>query len=602
MASRSAAALLLLLASCATTQNAGPSAEPWPPADTSTGIHDQALASIVERYWTALLAADPANATRLSVHRFDGAWEDKRPAALEARRAEASTLLAELEARIGRGGLDADDAISAEALVDALKPEAGPDPCHFERWNVSAISNPFVHWSPVVEMHPLQDPADARNLLRRYHQLAESVDVDIANLRAGLAEGLVSSEGSVKRVVTMLHRSLEEPTDRWVLMRPATATVAGFSAAENAAFRAEIRQVISAEAKPAFRRYLELLEREVLPKARPDSAPGLASLPAIGAGCYRAQIERHLGDPFDPKTIHREGLAEIAKIDAELTALGRRALHDEHLDLAGVIGRLREDPALRFGTAEEIEARARAALELAKSKLPLAFGKLPQADCVVRRVPDYEAPYSTVAYYYPPSPGEKPGEYFINVDAPTTRARFEAAVLAYHESIPGHHLQIAIAQELGALPAFRKHAEATAFTEGWALYIERVADELGLYADDLDRLGLLSFDAWRASRLVVDTGLHELGWSRQQAIDFMLAHTALARTNIENEVDRYIGWPGQALAYKIGQRAFLELRSEAESKLGPAFRLPAFHDAVLGRGAVPLRVLRRDVRHMIEAQ
>jgi uncharacterized protein (DUF885 family) len=183
----------------------------------------------------------------------------------------------------------------------------------------------------------------------------------------------------------------------------------------------------------------------------------------------------------------------------------------------------------------------------------------------------------------------------VNVHAPTTRPRFEAAVLAFHESVPGHHLQIAIAQELPALPAFRKQLDATAFVEGWALYTERLAEEMGLYADDLDRLGMLSFDAWRASRLVVDTGLHALGWSREQAIQFMLEHTALSRTNIENEVDRYITWPGQALAYKTGQRELWRLRREAEARLGTRFSLPAFHDVVLGQGAVSLPILARQV-------
>jgi uncharacterized protein (DUF885 family) len=218
------------------------------------------------------------------------------------------------------------------------------------------------------------------------------------------------------------------------------------------------------------------------------------------------------------------------------------------------------------------------------------------------RIPPYEAPFSTIAYYRPPHyDGSKPGEYFINTYQPETRPRYELEALTWHESIPGHHLQIAIAQELGELPMYRKLYGSTAFVEGWALYTERLADEMGLYTGDLDRLGMLSYDAWRASRLVVDTGLHAMGWTRAQAEAFMLAHTALTPANIGNEVDRYIAWPGQALAYKFGQLEIFALRRQAEAALGPRFSLPGFHDVVLAGGGVTLPVLRLRVEAWITA-
>jgi uncharacterized protein (DUF885 family) len=216
------------------------------------------------------------------------------------------------------------------------------------------------------------------------------------------------------------------------------------------------------------------------------------------------------------------------------------------------------------------------------------------------RIPAHEAPYTTIAYYRQPHyDGSKPGEYFVNTYKPETRPRFELEALTWHESIPGHHLQIALAQELGAMPAFRKLDGSTAYVEGWALYTERLADEMGLYTSDLDRLGKLSYDAWRGSRLVVDTGLHAMGWSRARAEGFMREHTALTEVNISNEVDRYIGWPGQALAYKVGQLEMFKLRAEAERELGAAFDLKAFHQVVLGAGAVTLPVLDERVRGWI---
>jgi len=235
--------------------------------------------------------------------------------------------------------------------------------------------------------------------------------------------------------------------------------------------------------------------------------------------------------------------------------------------------------------------------------MPKAFGVLPKADCVVSIIPDYEAPFTTIAYYREPHyDGTKPGEYFVNTYQPETRPRFEFEALSWHEAIPGHHLQIAIAQELTGLPEFRRHLGPTAYFEGWGLYTERLSDEMGLYSGDLDRIGILSFDAWRACRLVVDTGMHALGWTRQAAIDFMLEHTALAENNIVNEVDRYIVMPGQALAYKIGQLEILRLRAEAKAALGDRFDIRAFHDTVLQQGAIGLETLREIVRAWVSTR
>jgi uncharacterized protein (DUF885 family) len=263
---------------------------------------------------------------------------------------------------------------------------------------------------------------------------------------------------------------------------------------------------------------------------------------------------------------------------------------------AGAIARLRGDPALHFATREEVHAKAEEALGRAAAAIPAWFGRLPRAACVVVDMPAHEEEHTTIAYYrHPADDGTRPGQYYLNTSHPETRPRYEAEVLAYHESIPGHHLQIAIAQELEGLPAFRRHLGPNAFLEGWGLYTERLADEMGLYTGDLDRIGVLSFDAWRASRLVVDTGMHAMGWTRRAAIDYMLEHTALAANNIVNEVDRYIALPGQALAYKTGQLELLRLRAEARERLGAAFDIRAFHDTVLENGAIALPALREAV-------
>jgi uncharacterized protein (DUF885 family) len=337
-----------------------------------------------------------------------------------------------------------------------------------------------------------------------------------------------------------------------------------------------------------------VLADEVLPVARPDEKPGLVHVTG-GMEAYDLLIRYHTSLALTAEDLHRTGLREVERIDAEFADLGARLLGTGGVGEA--LARLRDDPSLHFGTREEIREVAERSLDRAREALPPWFGILPQAPCVVVPMGPHEEEHGTIAYYRQPAPdGSRPGQYYVNLSAPETRPRYEAEALAFHESIPGHHLQIAIGQELGGLPEFRRHLGPTAFFEGWGLYTERLAGEMGLYSGDMDRFGILSFDAWRACRLVVDTGMHALGWSRDRAIAFMREHTALGANNVANEIDRYIVWPGQALAYKTGQLELLRLREEAAAAIGPAFDIRAFHDAVLGNGAIPLETLRDVVR------
>jgi uncharacterized protein (DUF885 family) len=313
-----------------------------------------------------------------------------------------------------------------------------------------------------------------------------------------------------------------------------------------------------------------------------------------GAEAYRAVSRAHTSVDTEPEAVHVIGLEEIRRIDSEFVELGGHLLGTNGLE--ATLKALREDPALRFATREEVEAVARASLERANGAIGQWFGRLPKAPCEVVVMPAHEEKHSTIAYYREPAAdGSRPGQYYINTSAPETRPRYEAETLAFHESVPGHHLQIAIAQELDHLPAFRRFWGSTAYVEGWGLYTERLSEEMGLLSGEIDGFGVLSFDAWRASRLVVDTGIHALGWTRQAAIDFMAAHTALGLNNIANEVDRYIAHPGQALAYKVGQLELLRLRAEAHDRQGDRFDIRRFHDVVLGEGALPMPVLRQVV-------
>jgi uncharacterized protein (DUF885 family) len=400
-------------------------------------------------------------------------------------------------------------------------------------------------------------------------------------------------------VLRQLDELLAAPADRWVLAEPARTDHAGWSADDRRALKDGVERAVAEGIRPAFERYRKVVREQILPHARGDGQVGLGHIPQ-GRACYEKLIRVHTSLALPAEQIHQIGLEENAKIRAEMIALGRKLFGTG--ELTAIQQRLRSDKALYFRSRDEVEAKAREALARAQAAMPRWFGEIARTPCVVKRVEAYEEKDTTIAYYRQPAvDGSRPGTYYINTYAPETRPRYEAEALAFHESVPGHHTQIALAQEQTDLPEFRKHLGVTAYVEGWALYTERLADEMGLYTADLDRMGMLSFDAWRASRLVVDTGLHLLGWDRQRAIQYMLDNTALARNNIENEVDRYIGWPGQALAYKLGQREIFTLRHQAEQQLGPRFDIRAFHDNVLAHGAVSLAVLRAEIERWIAA-
>ena len=550
----------------------------------SAGIDDDELGALLREHWAARLELSPHFAMRLGVHDFDASWGPRGPRARAEQRERRASYLERARALAG-GELGEADRLTLELFITELESGQAREVCELWAWSVSIRANPLSEIASLAETVDRVDDTSAAMLAGRYASFPALVDAGSADLRGGLARGLVADAESLARTVEMLERELALELETSSLFSP----VAELAAADPR--RVELGERLREDVRPALTAYAELLRAELLPAARGEQAVGLGAL-AIGSACYAALIEHHTSETPSAEALHALGLAEIARIDAEFRELGARALGTGELD--EVLARLRSDPELYFETAEEVEAFARESLAAAQAAAPAWFGHLPATPCEVERIPDYEAPYTTIAYYEQPGEGE-PGTYFINTYAPTTRPRYEARVLAIHEAVPGHHTQIALAQELPDAPAFRRHGGTTVFVEGWALYTERLADEMGLYASDLDRLGVLSFDAWRASRLVVDTGLHAKGWTRQQAVDFMLMHTALAENNIVNEVDRYVGWPAQALAYKYGQLELLRLRAEAEAALGDRFEITDFHDLVLGAGAVTLPILRRRV-------
>ena len=571
-------------------------------ADAVAGVADPVLRAVIADHWEYMMAWSPTWATTLGDHRFDDKMAPRDPAAIARAAAERDVLLDRVHA-IQPATLGDADRITHAMLRGKLEAEHGLDACKFHEWTIDSGGGSLLgELSYLVESHTVKTPNDAANLIARIGQGPELVDATIANLMDGLRGGRVTSAEKLRRAIDQLDSELGKPVETWAMAKPAWETVVGadpWPAGDRARLAGELRTAVTARVAPAMIRLRDFMSHRVMPAAR-TGVEGLAGLPD-GEACYRATILSHVGLPMTPDELHALGVSEIARTDRELAALGKTVLGTA--DLASTILRLRTDTALYFTSGPEILAAAQKALDRAKAATPRFFSVLPKTDCVMREIPAYEAPYSTIAYYRQPHyDGSKPGEYFVNTYKPETRPRFELEALTWHESIPGHHTQIAIAQELGAMPAFRKLDGSTAYVEGWALYTERLADEMGLYSSDLDRIGKLSYDAWRASRLVVDTGLHAKGWTRAQAETYMREHTALTELNISNEVDRYIGWPGQALAYKVGQLEMIRLRALAQERLGAKFDLKGFHAVVLGVGAVTLPVLGDVVGAWIDAQ
>ena len=605
MASVARAAVLIIAVACSAKpvkDTMNPGAKPSPlQADAVAGIQDRTLSAVVADHWELMMKAAPTWATTLGDHRYDDQLAPRDAASIQARNVERDVLIDRLR-KLDPASLAAVDAVTYKLLRGQLEAEQGLEVCRMHEWVVDAGGGSvFGELSYLVEQHGVKTPADARNLVARMRQGAKLVDDTIANLTIGLGSGRVSSAEKLRRAILQLDAELDKSADSWAMATPkwASADPDPWPEGERDEINAQLRETVSQQIVPAIVRYRDFLRDTLMTKARTNKE-GLVGIPD-GEACYRASILHHVGLPMTAQALHELGQSEIARTDREILELGRKVLGTD--SLAATLTKLREDKTLYFTSREELMAAAQKSLDRAKAAMGRYFSVLPEADCVMREIPEYEAPYSTIAYYRQPHyDGSKPGEYFVNTYKPETRPRFELEALTWHESIPGHHLQIAIAQELGEVPAFRKHGGSTAYVEGWALYTERLAEEMGLYSADLDRLGKLSYDAWRASRLVVDTGVHALGWSRAEAEAFMRDHTALTTINISNEVDRYIGWPGQALAYKVGQLEILRLRKEAEAALGAKFKLPLFHDVVLGAGAVTLPVLGDRVKAWVERQ
>ena len=547
---------------------------------------DERLRELSESYWESLLETNPTMATLLGDHRFDDRLEDLSAEAEADLRARLCSVLDRLAA-FDPARLDTDDLVTRGQLAGEAEDAVAAIDRRLVELQSDHMTGFHIGLLQAVPVMAAPDPESARMFVERFCRIPQALDQAMERFLAGAGSGRTPPAVCVSRSVNMIEGYLSSPLGTDVF-----ATVAGPAGWEGEAdWRAALAEVVVDVIRPAYRRFADTLAERLLPQGRDDDHCGLAWLDD-GPEMYATLVTHHTTVGLAPEEIHDIGMEEVTQnLPAEYAEVGGRLFGIT--DPAAVLDRLRTDPDLRYRTGEEIMGDARTAFEAGTAAMAEWFGRLPQSPCVIEEVPAFLAADSPSAYYFPPAgDGSRGGTYYVNTHHPEEKARYETASIAFHEAIPGHHLQLAIAHELTDLPRFRRFSLSnTAYVEGWGLYAERLADEMGLYRNDLERIGMLAADSIRACRLVVDTGLHALGWTRAQAIGFMAANTPVSVEEVTVEVDRYIGMPGQALAYKLGQREIFRVREAARSRLGDRFDIRGFHDAALGSGAVRLPIL-----------
>jgi uncharacterized protein (DUF885 family) len=536
---------------------------------------------------------NPLAATYVGDHRYDDRWPDRSADALAKSYADDRAVLATL------AGIEPGSLTEADRLNLDLFRRMYQESVDAYQWG--------LQYMPVTQRHGVQTVSDLAGLIEfsmtidyenwiaRLEGIGTYVDQNIALMREGMRRGLMQPKVIMQRVPDQIAKQVVTDPETSPFYAPFRKMPATMPVAEQERLRAAGRAAITRSVVPAYRRLQDYFVKDYLP-ACTDSI-GVRALPG-GKEWYQQRVRWFTTTDLTADQVHQIGLDEVARIRGEMQKIieqvGFKGSFAEFLHY------LRTDPKFHYTDAAELQQAYMAMSKRIDPLLPQYFGKLPRMPYGVRPIPAEAAPDTTAAYYNGPGlDGRRAGYYYVNLYKPESRPKYEIPVLTIHEAVPGHHLQIALAQELDGVPMFRRDFEATAFVEGWALYSESLGQAMGLYSDPYDKFGQLTYEMWRAVRLVVDTGMHHKHWTREQAIQFFKDNAAKNELDIVNEIDRYISWPGQALAYKIGELKIKELRARAESALGTAFDLRAFHDVVLGSGAIPLDVLEGNVQRWI---
>jgi uncharacterized protein (DUF885 family) len=530
---------------------------------------------IADAWWNLKLSIEPMLATELGIKGHDHELPDISTESLDQQRSAARSLL-EKAALLETADLQHDAALTLAVLKHDIEDFVARSVCRQECWLIDHLRGPQRWFLTLGQLVTIRNGADRQAYHDRLRGFDTYINSHIENLRTGLVGGLVAPQRQVQIVIGQLGSIASTPLDRDPLLIPAADS--------------ETQRLIAEVVRPAYRRYEIFLQDSVLPQAREEV--GLWSLP-IDANCYPELIRLETTLPLSPEEVFRIGEEETEAIHHEMKRLASHAFPGQ--DVSTVLKNLREDPMYMFASRDEVIALARATVSRARAALPRAFSFELEEPSHIEAIPPHAEAASPPGYFRPAAvDGSRPATYYVNAWEPRSRARYTSEALAFHECLPGHHLQTYFAQSQVDMPTFRRHLLLNVYVEGWAVYAERLADELGLYSDNVTRMGMLAYQAWRSARLVAETGIHAFGWSRTQAVDYMVFKTALTSREAENEVDRYVVWPGQGLAYSIGRTWIIRLRERAHG-LGSCFSLPAFHEIILKNGALPLPLLEQEV-------
>ena len=569
----------------------------------------RAFSTFLAEDWSAWLALLPEFATAVGVRAHDDRWTDDSPAGIDARRQQLARSLERIRA-IEEAALPERDRVSYALYRGLLESAQAGIPYGFDAVPLRGVAprNLYmplnqldgIHISApeVLDLQPRETVADFERWVARLEALPAAIDQTRRLLEQGLQHGMTPPRVPLRGVPDQLQGIAPSRATESPVVRPFVADAERLPPTERERLRARVLAAYATGFVPAVERLREFVETTYLPACRETTAA--EGLPH-GREMYRYLVEWQTTTTLTPTEIHEIGLAEVARLRRELEILkGSTGFHG---DLPAFFAYLRTDPKFFCTSADELLTFYRAVAKQVDPALTRLFGRLPRLPYGVLPVPEFRAAASPAAYYIPGAPAAgRPGNFYINVTPLDARPKWQGEALTLHEAVPGHHLQLAVGQELEGIPEFRRYAGYSAFVEGWGLYAESLGGELGLLQDPYSKVGQLSFDIWRSIRLVVDTGLHALGWSRERAIRYFLENTGHSEHDVTVEVDRYITWPGQALAYKIGQLKIRELRTRAEGRLGERFDVRAYHDLVLGEGAIPLGELERRVQSWIESR
>jgi uncharacterized protein (DUF885 family) len=567
-----------------------------PAATPTVDQREKALNSVFSDYWEQRLKESPEFASTLGDKRYDDQLSDYSVAAYNAHLERGRVFLNRLGG-IDTAGLPQQAQLSKELLVRKLVDEQ--EEARFKPWEmpISQVGGLHLELPQLVPQLSFDTADDYDHYVTRLSKVPAAFAQITDDMMTGMDDNRVPPKYLLEKTLVQVKTLTEEKPEDSPFALPLKKFPASVAAAQQAEIRQQVLKAIATQVLPAYARFGRFLFAQYIPHGRTE--PGISSTPD-GDAYYKFLVRQSTTTDLTPDEIHRIGEQQVVEDEAQMTAIAKKL---GFADLKAMRDSIPSNPKLHPASPEALIAVYRGYLDGMRPKLPQLFGRLPKAPLEVQAVPDYLAKNQAPAYYQPGTPdGKRPGIFFVNTYEYQQRSLTSAEDIAYHEGLPGHHLQIAIAQELTGIPEFRKHNYYTAYTEGWGLYAERLGKDVGFYTDPYSDYGRLEGDIWRAIRLVVDTGVHSEHWSRQQMVDYVHAHSAIDEASIESEVDRYIAWPSQALGYKVGQLKLLELRAKAQQALGAKFDIRGFHDTVLGSGALPLDIVQQRVNAWIASQ